>query len=261
MGPRDTSLSKRRRRKKRPPAPDRGTPEQQARRQALTVAPAITAYAAGQIFTARLTATNTSATPTLAVSGLPAKTITRLGGSALVAGDLVTGATAQFAYNANTDKQEVVSPLAASTGTGAAVRATSPTLTTPTLGVASATSLTLATGAAAGTLATPVVATGATGPDVKFLRQYTTGVSTSPVVILAVAGGTSGNLEVMGESGADRFSDNLHLETRAGVAVLSARSTSGSPAARTYGISSGALTLTMASGTYVIAAFGFGAIL
>lgn len=113
----------------------------------LTVTPAITAYAAGQVFTARLTATNTSATPTLAVSGLPAKTITRLGGNPIEAGDLVAGAAAQFAYNANTDKQEVISPLAASTGTGAAVRATSPTLTTPNLGVASATSLTFGGGA------------------------------------------------------------------------------------------------------------------
>jgi hypothetical protein len=110
----------------------------------LALTPAITAYAAGQVLTARLTATNTSTTPTVAVSGLPAKTITRLGGSAIAIGDLVSGATVQFAYNAATDKFEIVSPLAASTGTGAAVRATSPALTTPNIGAATATSLTFA---------------------------------------------------------------------------------------------------------------------
>ena len=76
----------------------------------LTVGPAVTAYAAGQIFWARLTATNTSATPTLAVSGLAAKTIKKRGGAPLVAGDLTSGDVAGFAYQSSTDDFRLVGP-------------------------------------------------------------------------------------------------------------------------------------------------------
>ncbi len=76
----------------------------------LTVGPAVTAYAAGQIFWARLTATNTSSAPTLAVSGLAAKTIKKRGGAPLVAGDLTSGDLAGFAYQSSTDDFRLVGP-------------------------------------------------------------------------------------------------------------------------------------------------------
>lgn len=92
----------------------------------LTISPAITAYAAGQIFWGRLTATNVTATPTISVSGLTAKTIKKRGGTtgqALVAGDLTSGNIAAFAYQSATDVFELVSPaieigLGANTWTG-----------------------------------------------------------------------------------------------------------------------------------------------
>lgn len=92
----------------------------------LTPSPAITAYAAGQIFWGRLTATNVTATPTISVSGLTAKTIKKRGGTtgqALVAGDLTSGNIAAFAYQSATDVFELVSPaieigLGANTWTG-----------------------------------------------------------------------------------------------------------------------------------------------
>lgn len=70
----------------------------------LTVAPAITAYTAGQIFWTRLTATNVTTTPTLSVSGLTAKTIVKSGGGALAASDLTSGDIAGFAYQSSLDK-------------------------------------------------------------------------------------------------------------------------------------------------------------
>lgn len=93
----------------------------------LTLSPAITAYTAGQVFWARLTARNTLAAPTLSVSGLTAKTIKKRGGTTaqpLVADDLYTGNIAVFAYNATADHMELISPaveigLGANTWTGA----------------------------------------------------------------------------------------------------------------------------------------------
>lgn len=113
----------------------------------LTVSPAITAYAAGQVFWARLTATNVTTAPTLSVSGLAAKTIVKTAGGALAAGDLVSGDIVGFAYQSALDKFMPIVPagdVGASTGTGSLVRATSPTLVTPVLGAATATSITLA---------------------------------------------------------------------------------------------------------------------
>ena len=77
----------------------------------LTVSPAVTAYAAGQAFWARLTATNTGAA-TLAVSGLAAKAIKKRGAD-VAAGDLTSGNVAGFAYQSATDTFELVTPTVA----------------------------------------------------------------------------------------------------------------------------------------------------
>lgn len=79
----------------------------------LTTSPAITAYAAGQVFWSRLTADNATSTPTLAVCALAAKTIKKRGattGQALAAGDLKAGNIAAFAYQSVTDTFELVTP-------------------------------------------------------------------------------------------------------------------------------------------------------
>lgn len=65
---------------------------------AATLSPALTAYATGQIFTFVPANTNTSAT-TINISSLGAKSITKSGSTALVAGDLVVNRIALIEYD------------------------------------------------------------------------------------------------------------------------------------------------------------------
>lgn len=64
----------------------------------LTITPAVTAYAAGQVFLAKVHATNTGAS-TINVSGLGAKSIVKQGGAALEAGDLTLGEVITIGYD------------------------------------------------------------------------------------------------------------------------------------------------------------------
>jgi len=63
-----------------------------------TVSPSITAYAVGQIFAFVAAATNTGAA-TINISSLGAKSITRLGSTALIAGDLIINSVAFIVYD------------------------------------------------------------------------------------------------------------------------------------------------------------------
>ena len=63
-----------------------------------TVSPSLTAYAVGQIFAFVAAATNTGAT-TINISSLGAKSITRLGSTALIAGDLIINSVAFIIYD------------------------------------------------------------------------------------------------------------------------------------------------------------------
>ena len=63
-----------------------------------TVSPSITAYAVGQIFAFVAAATNTGAA-TINISSLGAKSITRLGATALIAGDLIINSVAFIVYD------------------------------------------------------------------------------------------------------------------------------------------------------------------
>jgi hypothetical protein len=63
-----------------------------------TVSPSLTAYAVGQIFAFVAAATNTGAA-TINISSLGAKSITRLGATALVAGDLIINSVAFIVYD------------------------------------------------------------------------------------------------------------------------------------------------------------------
>jgi len=60
---------------------------------------AVTALSSGEIITFNPVAANTTTTPTLNVNNLGARTITKLGGVVLSAGDLATGTTAVVLYN------------------------------------------------------------------------------------------------------------------------------------------------------------------
>jgi hypothetical protein len=63
-----------------------------------TVSPSLTAYAVGQIFAFVAAATNTGAV-TINISSLGAKSITRLGATALIAGDLIINSVAFIVYD------------------------------------------------------------------------------------------------------------------------------------------------------------------
>ncbi|HXJ72736.1 MAG TPA: hypothetical protein VNM37_07775, partial [Candidatus Dormibacteraeota bacterium] len=65
----------------------------------LAPSPVITAYAVGQLFRFKANHTNTTTTPTAAVSGLTAGTIVMPDGSALVAGAIVIGGQYQIAVS------------------------------------------------------------------------------------------------------------------------------------------------------------------
>ena len=70
-----------------------------AQAQTVTLAPAATALTAGLVVSWLPVAANSGAGPTLAVNGLTAKTITKLGTAALVANDLTTTAVAVAIYD------------------------------------------------------------------------------------------------------------------------------------------------------------------
>jgi hypothetical protein len=114
-----------------------------------TASPALTAYAAGNTFVFVVPNTNTGAA-TINIDGLGAKSITRTGSTALVAGDMVANQVALIVYegtrfqllDGNSFTNLLVSGTltyggvtltAAVTGTGKMVLDTSPTVNNPTV--------------------------------------------------------------------------------------------------------------------------------
>ena len=111
--------------------------------------PALTAYAAGNLFSFVVANTNTTAV-TINIDGVGSKSITRTGSTALVAGDMVAGQVALIEYdgtrfqllNGNSFTNLLVSGTLnyggvtltnAVTGTGKMVLDTSPAIATPTI--------------------------------------------------------------------------------------------------------------------------------
>jgi hypothetical protein len=114
-----------------------------------SLTPALTAYAAGNLFSFVVANTNTGAV-TINIDGNGAKSITRTGSTALVAGDMVAGQVVLIEYdgtrfqllNGNSFTNLLVSGTLtyggvtltnAVTGTGKMVLDTSPTIATPTV--------------------------------------------------------------------------------------------------------------------------------
>jgi hypothetical protein len=87
-----------------------------ANAQTVTLAPAVTALVAGLTVAWLPTAANTTTTPTLAVNGLTAKTIVKVGGNALAASDLTTTAIAVAIYDGT--NWELQNPQTVSSGGG-----------------------------------------------------------------------------------------------------------------------------------------------
>lgn len=111
-----------------------------------SLTPAITAYATGNLFSFVAATTNTGAV-TINLNSLGAKSITKQGTTALVAGDITSGRVQLIEYDGT--RFQLLNP-SSSTGTGVAVFATSPTLssptfTTPVLGTPSSGNLTSCT--------------------------------------------------------------------------------------------------------------------
>ena len=98
-----------------------------------TLTPAITAYATGNLFSFVAATTNTGAA-TINLNSLGAKSITKQGTTALIAGDITSGRVQLIEYDGT--RFQLLNP-SSSTGTGASVFATSPTLVTPALGTPS----------------------------------------------------------------------------------------------------------------------------
>ena len=182
-----------------------------------TMNPALTAYASGQMFYFIAAGANTGAV-TLNIDGLGARNVTRDGSTALAANDILSGEVALVVYDgtrfqllnpANAGSMTVsnltvtgtttLSGLTASTalaldasknvvsvtntGTGNNVLATSPTLVTPTLGAASATSVAAGLGAV-GT------------PSYTFTGDLNTGLWSPAADTLAASTGGSERLRV-----------------------------------------------------------------
>jgi hypothetical protein len=111
-----------------------------------SVMPALTAYATGNLFSFVAASTNTGAA-TINLNSLGAKSITKQGTTVLIAGDIASGRVHLIEYDGT--RFQLLNP-ASSTGTGAQVFATSPTLVTPDLGTPSSLVGTNITGTAAG---------------------------------------------------------------------------------------------------------------
>lgn len=129
--------------------------------------PVITALSDGQICFFRASAANATTAPTFSPNGLTARTITKSGGSAIAVGDIpAANAEVILRYNLANTRWELMNPasgiplgtgvaaflatpssanlrtaLTDETGTGSAVFANTPTLVTPVLGAATATSI------------------------------------------------------------------------------------------------------------------------
>jgi hypothetical protein len=64
-----------------------------------TPSPAITAYTSGALYFVKATAQNATTTPTIAISGLAAKTIVKRASTALAAADILDGMILQLMYD------------------------------------------------------------------------------------------------------------------------------------------------------------------
>jgi len=88
---------------------------------AVSLSPNVTAVADGQLVFARASASNATTTPTLAINGLTARTITKTGGTAVAIGD-IPGNLAEciFRYNLANTRWELLNPASGVVGPGSA---------------------------------------------------------------------------------------------------------------------------------------------
>lgn len=78
----------------------------------VTLSPAFTSYTDGMVVYAKIVTANTTATPTLAVNGLTARTIVKLAGTALAIGDISANMLCTFVYDLTNTRWVLQNPVA-----------------------------------------------------------------------------------------------------------------------------------------------------
>lgn len=233
----------------------------------LTPSPAITSYTAGQFFSFLSSGANTT-NVTVNVSGLGAKAITKNGSTALVSGDIPSGALISIIYD-GTQFQLValnVNQLASITGLGTGVTTalavnvgsagavvlsnstdtlSNKTLIAPALGTPASGTLTNCSGYPTVTLGTP---TNASSTSVDF----TSIPSAAKQIVISFSGlstnGTSPVIVQIGDSGGLETSSYLGCATALSTVAVTVQYTNGFIIAASVGASSvmhGSLTLTL----------------
>lgn len=105
----------------------------------ITLSPAPSAYTTGMVIRFKAVAANATTTPTINVNGLGAKTIVKYVNTAMAANDILTNQFVELVYDGT--NFVMWTQLGNKTGSGATVLANTPTLITPVLGAATATSI------------------------------------------------------------------------------------------------------------------------
>jgi hypothetical protein len=83
----------------------------------ITLSPVPTGYADGMVVHAKIVNANTNTTPTLSVNGLTARTIVKLGGTALAVGDITANSYHTFIYDLSNTRWVMQDPPAVLPGT------------------------------------------------------------------------------------------------------------------------------------------------
>lgn len=192
-----------------------------AQAQTATLTPAVTTLTDGLYFCWKPTAANTGAGPTLAVNGLTATTITKLGNTALVANDIVTTANACVIYNSSGPRFELQNPqVTTGSGTVTSIATTQP-IQGGTITATGTISFGMALGSGSGTanqlacvIATNTMGNCTTLPPNNFLGVFLAGGTTyttqgvQSVVIDATQNVTFGDILCASPTAAAKAHDN-----------------------------------------------------
>jgi hypothetical protein len=212
---------------------------------AIAPTPAITAYVTGQEFRFKAANANTIATPTLAVSGLPTKTIVKNDLTALALGDIKANSEVVVRYNGTS--MVMISPVA---------------VPVPTL-VVSTQNTSLTANTSEQTVATYTIPAGQLGARhgvrIKCKLQHLAHANGDDVTIKFKFGGTTFTTETLAGAGVDTTTDIgvyevliLNNTTSAQKYSIQRHEMSGATTFETFGLNSGTIAEST-TGTVVVA--------